>query len=267
MKMATKNREDRVPDNIEYLTSSCNRVKVLGALTERAGEARQLREEIGMPRSTFRRILSELEDRGWVERTDGVYHATPLGEYVEAYFTDCVDTMGTVDRLAEFYEYAPFSEIDVEFEVLAESRVVVSEDYRPHAPIEEYLRAVEEADEIRALSPVISELYSEKYYEAITQRGTRVENVIRDRVAETILENWRGRMEEVRGHGNTETYVYEGEIPFGLMVADGVVYLTGHDDGGVMQVLVVNDADEMVGWAEDYLESYKRDAEPFAALI
>jgi len=190
--MATKNVKQRVPENIEYLTSSCNRVKVLGALTERAGEATELREDLGIPRSTFRRILSELEERGWVNRRDGVYRATPLGEYVETYFTECVEVMDTVDRLGEFYEYAPYSETGVGVETLAESDIVVSEDYRPHAPIEAYLDAVEEADEITAMSPVISELYSEKYYEAITESGTTVENVIRERVAETILENWRG---------------------------------------------------------------------------
>jgi predicted transcriptional regulator len=254
---------DSIPENMEYLTSSRNRVKVLRSLVGASGTPEEVRDGLGVPRSTFQRILSELQERNWVEKRDGVYTVTPLGEYVEGYFSDSVEEMSTVDRLERFFEYVPFSEVGVGFDAIAESEVTLSQPSNPHAPTERTLGALEEADEVRALSPVITDIHSKRFYEAILNDETYVENVIPSSVAEAILSRYEGRFDDVRGTGKTETYVYDGELPLGLMVIDGTAFLGAYDDDGIARALVENDTDEMLEWARGYHEEYKESSETF----
>lgn len=251
---------ESIPDNIEYLTSSSNRVAVLRSLVEGPGKPSELRDMLGIPRSTFQRILSELQDRNWAEKKDGSYSATPLGKYVEGYFSDCVETTSTLNRLEAFFEYVPFSEIDVGFEALVESEVTVPDTYSPHAPMERVLDALEDADEVRAVSHVITERASKAFHEAVLD-GTTVVNVIERSVAESIFTRYDDRIEEVRGTGRTETHVYDSEFPFGLCIMDDTVFVSAYDDDGISRATLENDTDEMLEWAERYHERYRKEAE------
>jgi predicted transcriptional regulator len=266
MKKDTKASDGKVPDNMGYLTSSSNRVAVLRSLVNSPGSPNEVRNRLGIPRSTFQRILSELQERNWAEKKDGTYSATPLGKYVEGYFSDCVETMSTLDRLEAFFEYVPFSEIDVGFGTLVGSEVTVPDTYSPHAPMEKVLNAVEDADEVRAVSHVITESDSKAFHEAVLD-GTTVVNVIERSVAETILSRYDDRMEEVRGTDRTETHVYDGEFPFGLSIMDDTVFVTAYDDDGISRTTLENDTDEMLEWAERYHEKQKKEAEPIGSYI
>lgn len=249
-----------LPENIEYLTSSCNRVTVLRALADEPGKPAEVRERIDIPRSTFRRILTELQERNWVEKNGGVYAATPLGEYVEGYFTECLGKMETLDNLTCFFEYVSFSEIDIGFESLVGSEVTVSGSYSPHAPMERYLEALEDADEVKGLSPVITDAYAETFYEAILDGDVYVENILQKEVADAILSRYRGMLEDVRETGNTETYLYEAEFPFGLSVFDGKVFLGAYDEDGILRALLETDDEEVLKWAERKYNGYKRES-------
>ena len=260
MKKDTNASDGRVPDNMGYLTSSPNRVAVLRSLVRSPGSPSEIRDRLGIPRSTFQRILSELQERNWAEKKDGAYSATPLGKYVEGYFSDCVETMSTLDRLEAFFEYVPFSEIDVGFEALVESEVTVPDTYSPHAPMERVLNALEDADEVRAVSHVITESASKAFHEAVLD-GTTVVNVIERSVAETIFTRYDDRMEDVRGKDRTETHVYDGEFPFGLCIMDDTVFVSAYDDDGISRATLENDTDEMLEWAERYHERYRKEAE------
>lgn len=258
--------EVNLPDNMGYLTSSPNRVAVLRSLVEGPGKPSELRDRLGIPRSTFQRILSELQERNWAEKRDGVYSATPLGEYVEGYFSDCVETMSTLDRLEAFFEYVPFSEIDVGFGTLVESEITVPDTYSPHAPMERVLEVLEDADEVRGVSPVITESHSEAFHEAVLD-GTKVVNVIERSVAETIFTRYDDRLEDVRGTGRTETYVYDGEFSLGLSIMDDTVFVGAYDEDGIARATLENDSEEMLEWAERYHERYKQESKPLESLL
>lgn len=263
----TNKKGDSVPENIEYLTSSCNRVKVLRELVDGSGKPEGLREGLGIPRSTFQRILSELQERNWAEKRGGEYTATELGEYVEEYFTDCVSEMSTLDRLERFFEHAPFSEVGVGVGVLSESEVVVSSSVRPHAPTERTLSDLEEADEFYGLAPVITDVHSRRFHEAILEGDTYIENVVQDSVVRTIVSRFDGRYEDVRGTEMTDTYVYEGEMPIGLGILDGTVHVSAFDDDGIARALIVNDTDEMLEWARGYHTRYEEEAVPMEEYL
>lgn len=253
--------DEGLPENIEYLTSSYNRVAVLRSLCEDSGSPSEVRERLDIPRSTFRRVLSELEERNWVEKTEGTYSATPLGECVEGRFSDTINTTRRLDDLEVFFEHVPFEEIDVGFSTVADSEVTTSDSYSPHAPMEEFLDAVRESDRVRGIAPVITDTYAQTYYEQI-KRGTEIKNVIQESVAEAILSRYTDMFEEVSEMEETDTHVYEGEFPLGLAIIDDEVLVSSFDPDGIMRGLIRNDSEEMLEWAEGYFEKYLNESEP-----
>ena len=268
-KRKTKGRRTEgteLPDNMEYLTSSSNRITVLRALVNEPGKPAEMRDRLDMPRSTFQRILSELQERSWAEKQNGVYSATALGRYVESHFDDYLTTMNKLDELECFFEYVSFSEIDVSFDKLVESEITVSDTYSPHAPMERLLEALEDADEVRGLAPIITDSHAEAYHDAILD-GTHVENVVERTVADIIVSRYEGWFDEVRGSGRTETYIYEGSFPLGLTIMDETVFVGAYDDDGIARALLENDTDEMLEWAEKYHEKYKSKSEPVDAYV
>jgi len=254
--------EETVPEGIEYLASSSNRVVALKAIVRDSGEPAELREGLEMPRSTFQRILSELQDRNWAEKSEGIYTATPLGEYVEGYFDDCVGTMSGLDKLSRFFEYVPFSEIGVGMETLVDSEITVSGSYSPHAPTERLIEALEDADGVRGLSPVITDRAFEAFSDAIADSGVTVKNVVEKKVADAIISRYTDRLDEIGETDETGTYVYDGEIPMGMMIIDDTVFVSAFDEDGIARVLLQNDTDRMLGWAEGYHDRYRRESEP-----
>jgi predicted transcriptional regulator len=269
MKMEGLNQDrgdEGLPENIEYLTSSYNRVAVLRSLCQEPGSPSDVRGRLDIPRSTFRRVLSELEERNWAEKEDGVYSATPLGECVESRFSDTISTTRRLDDLEVFFEHVPFEEIEVEFSTVAESRVTTSDSYSPHAPMEKFLEAVRGADRVRGIAPVITDTYAQTYYDEIKQ-GTEVKNVIQESVAEAILSRYADMFGEVTEMEETETYVYEGEFPLGLAIVDGEVLVSSFDSDGIMRGLVRNDSEEMFEWAEGYFEEYVERSDPLEKFL
>jgi predicted transcriptional regulator len=256
-----------VPDNIEFLTSSHNRVVVLRALAEGVAEPTELRRNLDMPRSTFRRVLSELQERRYVEKKGRGYVATPLGEYVEEYFSEYIDKMGTVEKLSEFYEHVPPSEIDVEIETVAESDLVLSESFNPHAPVERFLEALDDGDTLKGLAPVVSNVYTEAYQKALLEDSDDSEVVFSRKIAEALLARQEEMFEYVMETCLTQSYVYDGEFTLGLAIIDGEVFIGSYDNDGIMRGLLENDTDEMLTWAEEYYESHKQEVEPFESYL
>jgi len=256
-----------VPDSIEFLTSSKNRIVVLRALTEGNVEAPELRRELGMPRSTFRRVLSELQERKYVEKKGSTYAATPLGEYVEEHFSGYISRMNTVERLSEFYEHVPPSEIGVDFETLAESEVVLSESYNPHAPVERFIEALDDGGKLKGLAPVISNVYTEAYRNVLLERDADSEVVFSKKIAEVLLSRQEEMFHDIVENCLTQSYVYDGGFELGLGIVDGTVYVGSYDADGIMRGLLENDTDEALAWAEGYYESHKQDVEPFESYL
>jgi predicted transcriptional regulator len=267
MSIETETDPGEVPDNIEFLTSSHNRVVVLRALTEGVAEPTELRRDLGMPRSTFRRVLSELQERRYIEKQGRGYVATSLGEYVEEHFSDYITRMGTVEKLSEFYEHVPPSEIDVDTETIAESDIVLSESFNPHAPVERFLEALDEGEKLKGLAPVVSNVYTEAYQKALLEDSPASEVVFSRKIAEALLARQEEMFEYVMETCLTQSYVYDGEFTLGLAIIDGKVFVGSYDSDGIMRGLLENDTDEMLEWAHEYYESHKQEVEPFESYL
>jgi len=255
--------EGAIPDDMDFLTSSKNRFRVLKALTDGPWEPSELRKKLEVPRSTFRRILTELEDREWAENTQEGYKTTPLGSYVVDFFSDSIEKMEKVDKLSVFFEQVPFSEIDVDFKTLVGSDITVQEPYTPHAPMEHLLDSLEETQKVRGFAPIITDAYADAYYEAIEENGTEINHILSERVAGIISRRYTDQMKDIIDTGMEETRVYEGEFPVGLTMFDDRVLMYSLDETGVMNAILETDDEELYDWAEEYYTEYRKEAVAF----
>ncbi len=94
-------------EEIEFIASSKHRVGVLEALAEGGHDRRDLESMTGAHSSTIGRVLSDFEERRWIERNGPTYELTPLGEYVADQFADLCDAMEIEGKLRAVWQWLP----------------------------------------------------------------------------------------------------------------------------------------------------------------
>lgn len=123
-------------EDMEFLVSSAHRVGVLNALTSAPCDRRALRTATGASSPTMSRILTDFQDRYWVERDGNTYRLTELGMYVADQFEEFREAMAYQRRLREVWPWLPH-EIDG-FSIELFTDVVVSQPGPgyPYKPVE-----------------------------------------------------------------------------------------------------------------------------------
>jgi len=98
---------DGTPDDIEFLATSDHRVAVLDTLATGPSDRDALRSTTGASSPTMSRILTDFENRNWVEREDRRYQLTGLGEFVAVRLGEFVDAMTIEHQLRDVWKWLP----------------------------------------------------------------------------------------------------------------------------------------------------------------
>lgn len=93
-------------EDVEFLARSESRVAVLVALGDGSRTHDELGNVVNASRVTLDRILNNLEDRGWIVRSDGRYESTPRGAFVASEFGRFLSTEMEGDETSVRSEYA-----------------------------------------------------------------------------------------------------------------------------------------------------------------
>lgn len=97
-----------------YLSRSTNRVQILEVIATEAHTPRNIAEVTDVPRSTLRRILTEMVERGWAKRTtDGEYVATRTGGYVAVETERYIGAIHAIRTLGEAVSWLPEEELTI----------------------------------------------------------------------------------------------------------------------------------------------------------
>jgi predicted transcriptional regulator len=260
-----------VLDDVDYLSRSENRVRVLEALTRGSHSTRNLRDLTGTSKTTLHRILGEFEDRLWVERTtDGEYAATPQAEHVAVQFRAFLDSMAAIRDLGEDVRTLPAAELtlgpDAEVTVgLQHFREATVEHKQPQAQGIGRRQLVETFRESSA-THVFMDIAPPHLVEEILQE--RVENgemahvgVMTGDLFEYLRDDheWPPLWKRIAEAGS-DLYRYDGGVPANLVVGDERTLIwppTTEPRRGVIS------RDETVRqWALDVIQRYREQAEP-----
>ncbi len=237
------------------------RADLLRTLADGPLGQRDLRDELGVSRSTVYKALRELTDEGLVVEGRGNYALTTSGRLLWRRHDDYRARLRRLDDARPLLESLPEEEA---FPLALFERGAVALS-KPHAP-EEPLRRMEaidpESDVLRCVSPVAVPRYLPQL-RADLRDGTydRVELVLVDDALDHLAATAEG-FSETRGDDRCTLYSLSEALSFGLLLfEDELAALFGYN-GGVVRGMAVSSAPEAVVWAERVYATYRAAAKP-----
>lgn len=255
-------------EDAAYLTRSENRVRILEALAAEPYSRRDLVDATGASSTTAGRVLSELQSRGWVERTGDGYEATPTGVQVAAEFEPFIRAMETIRHLGDAVGWIPTDDLAVELHQFGDATVRRPERRDPAEAVDFFVDLLRDAGRFRALTHLVPI----EMKEAIMLDGVRTGRleavvVLTDDLVEYLREHstHRRRWEELLDAG-ADVSRYDGRIPCNLFVLDDVVILgDAHPDSGHPYAFLVSENPTVRSASVEMIDRYRDDAEPVVA--
>lgn len=248
-------------DELAFLARSKTRMAVLESLSDQPRDLRDLSDDLGVPRTTLSDNLVQIEERGWIERTEGAYRLTTLGRTVNRVVSACRRSIGTANDLSPFLESVPEPEHDIDVSRLHGSSVVTAEFPRPYAPVERFRDVVEDASTFRGLMPIVLPNLGEFFRRQFVDAGLEVEILLDERTFDVFVEQFDGLAELACPAGQVQLCIYEGDVDFGLVLLDETVVLVSMYDNGLVDTVVTNDSPAAYEWGESVYESYRSEVE------
>jgi hypothetical protein len=217
-------------------------------------------------RTTLDRIVNELEERGWAERTtDGDYVATPTGTHLVAELMPFIDSVTAIRQLGEAVAWLPDDELSIGLHHFKNACVRRPEQGDPIETGEYYIELLRDTIDFRVLTnlaapgPVARELR-----ERIVTGEMTAECVITRDVVDLNRENnersarWRDMIQ-----AGAEVFAHSGPIPCNLYIFDDTVLIKKGgpkpiDDAYGVPIQSENDA--VLSWAHDQIDECRADA-------
>lgn len=253
---------DAIAD-VAYLSRSSNRIMILDALTSGPHTRRELADGTDASRTTVDRIVNELDERGWAERTtDGDYVATPAGTHLVAQLLPLIDAVTAIRRLGEAVAWLPHDELSIGLHHFKDASVRCPEQGDPIATGEYFVELLRETTEFRVLTnlaapgPVASALC-----DRVRTGELNAECVITHDVVQLIHENtdrsarWRDMVA-----AGADVFAHSGQIPCNLYIFDETILLKKGgpkpiDDAYGVPIRSENDA--VVSWGHELIDDYR----------
>ncbi|GAB3676049.1 helix-turn-helix transcriptional regulator [Halopiger thermotolerans] len=242
-------------ETIEFLSGSIHRYHVLKALREHPMEIRDLRDQLDVPRTTIQRNVSELEEKGWVRRTDAGYETTLVGGLILDKFAAAVDSVRQVQSVAPFFEWT--GELPgITAETLEGAVVTTPEPHQPHNPLNALVDSLHDATRVRAILPTISTVFLGQYFDTPKAEKAVDELILSKEICESChyIDSDHNLLWRQNG---INCYAYESDIPVGIFLFDNQVSLTAYDDEGRIRALLESEATSTREWAEELYGEYR----------
>lgn len=249
---------------IEFLALSPNRVAVLGYLSEGTHTRRELVDLTDASQATLGRILSDFEDRSWIERDGSAYRATVTGRLVADGFGRLVDILETDAELRPVVQWLPADAITFDLTHFESATVTTPSRVRPNAPMRRATDLLSGASEVRVASYAFNEQSLDTIAERTAAGDQRFEGVFSASAIDALAEDsqLRRRLRELVSTDGASIRISEESIPVAVTVVDSVVHLLLRDDTGILQASVDMDHPEVHAWATDLFERYWETATP-----
>lgn len=252
-------------ETVEYLARSPSRVRVLDAIRDAPRTRAELKEMTDVSRVTLSRILANFEDRGWIERTNGGYVATPEGSFVATELAGLLANIETLDHLDGAMRWLPFEEFDFDLTRLRDAEVATSSWGDHTAQIRRVAELIHGSDRIVATASGVSRDVIEAVWEATVTDGASFEAVLDTTALDVVRTDPELRQQHVDViEAGAELFRYEGneEPLLMVMVCDDIVILCGHDEDGPPPGTLDTTDEAVRSWAESYFESVRAESEP-----
>lgn len=261
----TNDISDDALQDVSYLTRSRNRVRILDAVASDPLPPRELAELTGASRSTLQRILSELEERGWVRRTrGGSYETTSTGSHVINVLLPFIGSMDAIHQLGEAVAALPAESLSIDIRYFEDANVVRPEPNDPNAPGAFFTKSIRETETLRCVVDIAAPLsLEESMRDNVANGALQSEHVLSNR----LFRYNRGDRERAQTwkeltECGADVYRYAGDIPCNVFILDETVLLGETPPEGEGCVLIETDSEPVLAWAHEFVEEYRGKADP-----
>ncbi|WP_331233167.1 helix-turn-helix transcriptional regulator [Natronorarus salvus] len=257
---------DATLDDIAFLVRSKHRVRVLETLHEHSRDRRELRAATGASSPTIGRVLTDLEDRHWIEREDATYELTTLGEFVADRFAAFSEAMTVERRIREVWPWLPHG-IDG-FGVEMFTDVVLSRPGPgyPYEPVERLAGLLEGTTTMRGFGMAMLKSGNLESFFDRALDDLECEYVYPPAVFEGLL-SWDEETVVEAATRDNYTVLLHDDLPMddrcGICLFDDRVSLCCYDhESGALRSLVDTGSTELYRWAESQYGRYRAEARP-----
>lgn len=252
--------------DVAYLSRSSNRVRILDALTDGPSTRRELAEKTGASRTTLDRIVNELEERGWAERTpDGEYVATPTGAHLMGQFDPFLGSVEAIERLGERVAWLPTDELEIDLRHFRDASVHEPDHGDPVDTVDFMIDCLRDTSQLRVMTHFTPpDSFLAVLHRRVVSGELSFESVVPAEQFEALGKT-RARREGLREvlEAGGELYRCEGPIPCNLWLFDDLVMLKKSAPGPIDDaygVPILSENSEVRSWAHELLDRYRADA-------
>lgn len=256
---------DATNDDIEFLVSSTHRIEVLNTLNRDSCDRKELRTATGASSPTMGRILTDFQDRHWIEREGTTYLLTDLGEFVADQFEEFTDAMEYQRRLRNIWPWLPH-EIDG-FSSTLFTDLVVSQPGPgyPYKPVERLTKLLTDTRTMRGFGMALLKSGNLEPFFDHVQAGLTCEYIYPPVVFEELLSWDEATVLETATRADYTVLLHD-DLPLddrcGICLFDNRVSICCYDpETGTLQSLVDTGSEEMLAWAESYYERFRDEAQ------
>ena len=263
MPRETKNLSEDALQDVSYLTRSSNRVQILGAIARKPLSPREMAEVTGASRSTIQRILSELNDRGWVRRSpEGSHVATSTGTHIVNELVPFVNSIETIRGLGEAVAAIPIDTLSIGIEHIRDATVIQPAPNDPNAPGAYFTNSMRETARLSCVAEIAAPLSLENaMLERVIDGELQSEHILTDRLFQyNCSHSEREQTWKELAHHGADIYRYDGQIPCNVFILDDTVLLGETPPDGEGCVLIETDSTAVREWAEEFVEKYRTKA-------
>ena len=261
---------DATPDDVAFLVTSDHRVAVLDALATGPSDRTELRSVTGASSPTMSRILTDFEERNWVERAGRTYQLTSLGEFVADRLSAFVDAMTIEHQLRDVWQWLPHELDGFSAELFTQVAVTYPGPGHPDRATERRLELITETTTWRGFGVAMLGLRTlETSFDRFLdpQEEFQCEYLYPPEVFEELL-SW-GDTETIAEAASSDSYTVflHDELPtddrYEICLFDDRVTICCYDhESGGLQALIETTSRDARAWAESYYEQLRKDAEP-----
>lgn len=247
-------------EDIAYLSRSANRVVILDALLTGSFSRGELTDQTRVSRTTLDRIVNELEERGWAERTtEGKYTSTAQGTHLMRQFRPFLESVEALQELDEAIDWLPIDELSIGLEHFndAEVRRPVTDD--PVEATDFMTDILEETAEFRVFTHFVPpEPFEETMHDRVASHQLRIDGVTTNEVIEYIgtrpkrADRWITLLE-----AGAEIYRINDQIPCNIWIFDETVLIKKSGPEPIDEsygVPIVSENETVRTWAHELID-------------
>lgn len=244
-----------IPQRIQYLLGSCERVQLLNAISRGVATQSKLAADCEVARSTVHRNLDGLLERGWVTTTEDGYRLTAAGESILVAYREFAEAVRTVGEHEPFLQQLEPVDSRPPASALAGCETTVATEANPHAPSVEVAAMIRRnaGERMRIAVIGVSPITNQATREAV-EAGSDLELLFDTTVLETLQRDYDAAASEALEHESLTMRLSQGKIETGLVVTDDEICVVVQGDGGNAVACLTGTTPEIRTWAEQIYE-------------